>query len=214
VQSIRVFGLSTEQYKSQRSWETASLEVCPFAAAGGCELGWDLGGGSCRLRRHGSYERSGGGIARFLCMSAHRTISLLPDFMAAGATGSLQGIEDAADRVERHVGSLEQLAEEQRPMADDDPDTVRVAGAVKWLRRRRSWVAAVLVVARQLLPERLAGCVLTLAAFRAALGVTQVLVTLRQLLAARLGDVPAPIGLKAGPTPRNKGPQRTGLDPP
>ena len=114
------------------------------------------------------------------------------------------------DAVERHTGSLEQLAAGMRPMADDDPDSDHVGGTVKWLRRRQCWVAAVLVVAQQLLPEELGGCEPTLAACRAALGVTQVLVTLRQLLAARLAEVPSPVGFAR---PRIR-PQGMGPDPP
>jgi len=202
VQSIHAYGLSTEEYVAQRAWESASLKVCPYHP-----------GGECQLTRHGSYGRAeppDARIARFLCSLTRKTISLLPDCLAAGAKGPLQAIEDAVDAVERHTGSLEQFAEAQRPMADDDPDTVRVAGAVKWLRRRQRWVAAALVVAKQLLPGKLAGCEPTLAAFRAALGVTQVLMTLRQLLAARLAEVPAPVGLAR---PRSR-PHKAGADPP
>jgi hypothetical protein len=213
VQSIRDFGLTAGEYVSQRAWESASLEICPYAAEGGCQLRWDSGGGCCGLHRHGSYERGGVGIARFLCTCVGRTISLLPDWIAVRVGGTLQAIEDAADRVEGRTGSIEQLADEMRPMGEN-PDKVRVGGMTKWLRRRCSWVTAALLVAQALLPERVAGCRPTLIAFRAALGTEHVLKTLREALAARLGDVPAPLGLKAGPSPRKKGPQRTGLDPP
>lgn len=202
MQSIHAYGLSAEEYVSQRAWESASLDVCPYHLDGGC-----------RLIRHGTYERTeppGARIARLLCSLTRKTISLLPDCLAAAAKGSLQAIEDAADEVERHSGSLEQLAAGLRPMAENDPDTDHVGGMVKWLRRRQCWVGAALAVAQQLIPERLAGCEPTLAAFRAALGVTQVLVTLRQLLAARLAEVPAPVGL-ARPTAR---PHGMGPDPP
>lgn len=202
MQSIYPCGLSTEEYLSQCAWESASLDVCPYHPSGGC-----------RLIRHGTYGRAdppGTRIARFLCSVTRRTISLLPDFLAVGVQGPLQAIEDAADEVEHRLGSIEQAAAERRPMADDDPDTDHVAGAVKWLRRRQCWVAAALVLAQHLLPAKLAGCEPTLGAFRRALGVTQVLATLRQLLAARLSEVPAPVGL-ARPRAR---PHGTGPDPP
>ena len=202
MQSIHAYGLSTEEYVAQRAWESASLEVCPIHPDG-----------ECRLIRHGSYGRAeppGARVARWLCSLTGITISLLPDCLAAGAKGPLQAIEDAADAVERHTESLEQLAADMRPMAEDDPDTDHVAGTVKWLRRRQCWVGAVLVVAQQLLPEKLAGCDPTLAAFRAALGVTQVLMTLRRLLAARLTEVPTPIGLARSMAR----PHRMGPDPP
>ena len=199
MQSIRVYGLSTEEYVSQRAWESASLDVCPYHLDGGCQL-----------LRHGTYGRAEPPdcrIARLLCSLTRKTISLLPDCLAAGAKGALQAIEDVVDAVERRAGSLEQHAAGMRPMAEDDPDTDHVVGTVKWLRRRQRWVVVALVVAQQLLPERLAGCKPTLAAFRAALGVAQVLVTLRQLLAARLDEVPTPVGFaRPGACPHGMGP--------
>lgn len=212
VQSIRDFGLSAEEYVSQRAWESASLEVCPFSAEGGCRLGWNRGGG-CRLNRHGSYGRDGARVARFLCLSARRTISLLPAWMAARVAGALQSIEDAADAVERRTGSLEKLAGEMRPMGTD-PGKDRVGGMTKWLRCRSRWVTAALLVAQTLMPENFAGCQPTLAAFRAAFGTEHVLVALREALAARLREVPVPLGLKPGPSPRKQGPHGTGPDPP
>ena len=213
MQSIRDFGLTAEEYVSQRAWESASLEVCPYAAEGGCQLGWRRGG-DCRLQRHGSYGRADGArIARLLCLSARRTISLLPDWMAARVRGTLQSIEDAADAVGRRTGSLEKLAGDMRPMGAD-PDRDRVGGMVKWLRFRSHWVTAALLIAQTLLPERLGGCKPTLAAFRAALDTEHVLVALRAALATRLLEVPPPLGLKPGPSPRKQGPHRAGHDPP
>jgi len=198
VQSIHTSGLSTEQYIAQQAWKSASLDVCPFHPDSGC-----------RPTGHGSYGRAepaGCRVARFLCSLTRQTISLLPDCLAAGAKGALAAIEEAADAVERRTGSLEELAAGMRPMAENDPDTDHIAGTVKWLRRRQRWVEVALAVAQQLLPEKLAGCKPTLAAFRAALGVkqAQVLVTLRQLLAARLAQVPIPVGF-ARPTLRPHG---------
>ena len=202
MQSIQANGLSTEEYISQRAWKSASLDVCPYHPEGGCRL---IGHGS-----YGRIEPADCRIARFLCSLRRQTVSVLPECLAAGAKGALQAIEDAVDAVERRAGSFEQHAAGMRPMGEDNPDTDHVVGTVKWLRRRQRRVVMVLAVAQQLLPEDLALCEPTLAAFRAALGVTQVLVTLRQLLAARLGEVPTPVGF-ARSTAR---PQGMGPDPP
>ena len=212
VQSIRDFGLSAEEYVSQRAWESASLKVCPFAAEGGCRLGWNRGGG-CRLNQHGSYGRGDARIARLLCVSARRTISLLPVWMAARVSGTLQSIEAAADAVEQRTDSLETLAGQMRPMGAD-PDKDRVGGMVKWLRCRSRWVTAALLAAQALMPEKLAGCEPTLVAFRATLGTEHVLVALREGLAARLFDVPAPLGLRPRPSSRDQAPHEMGPDPP
>lgn len=198
MQSIHTSGLSTEQYIAQQAWKSASLDACPFHPDSGC-----------RPTGHGSYERAepaGCRVARFLCSLTGRTISLLPDCLAAGAKGALDAIEDAVDSVERRTGSLEELAVGMRPVAENDPDADHIVGTVKWLRRRQRWVVVALAVAQQLLPEKLAGCELTLAAFRAALGGKRVhvLVTLRRLLAARLAEVPVPIGFSR-PTARPHG---------
>jgi len=95
-----------------------------------------------------------------------------------------------------------------------DPNRDPVGGMVKWLRCRSRWVTAALLVAQALLPERLAGCKPTLAAFRAALGTEHVLVALREALAARLVEVPPPLGLEPRATPRKEVPHRAGRDPP
>ena len=211
MQSIRSFGLSAGEYVSQRAWESASLEICPYHPDG-----------SCRLVRHGSYGRTEpprARIARFLCLLVRRTISLLPDFLAGGFKGTLQEIEDSADEVERRgETSLEELSAVMRPMAESDPDKDHADGMVKWLRRRRRWVTVALTVALGLMPEKLAGREPTLADFRAALGVKQVLVALREALAGRLAEVPAPLGLEPRPSSRKKGrcrrPHRAGRDPP
>lgn len=147
-------------------------------------------------------EPAGVRVARLLCAASGRTISLLPECLAAGVKGSLEAIEDTVDAANRRVGSLAQHGAELRPVAESALDADHVAGAVKWVRRRLGFVEAALCVARHLLPEKLAGCPLTLNAFRAALGVTRVLVALRRLLAARLAEVPRPVGL----TPHELGP--------
>lgn len=134
-------------------------------------------------------------VARVRCVRTLAVISLLPDCMAAGVSGTLAEIEDAAAEVEsRGKVSMETLAVARRPVAESDPDGDHVAGAVKWLRRRRGWVAAVLCVAVTSLPQ-LVGCRPTVAECRAALGVESVLVALRAELGTALRDVPPPVGL-------------------
>jgi len=177
--------------------------------------------GGCGFSRHGSYGRvepPGSRIARFRCPTARVTFSLLPDCFASRVKGRLIDIERVADEVERHEGALEGLAARLRPVAESDPDGDHVAGTLKWMRRRRRWVTAVLTIALGLLPEKLAGRQPTLSAFRGALGVEQVLVSLRGLLAAHLAQLPPPLGFGPRSKPRKKAAQRlqheAGPDPP
>jgi hypothetical protein len=189
VQSLDKAGLSAGQYISQAAWETARFRVedCPANPGEGC-----------RVVGYGSYARAeppGMRVARVQCVSTLAIISLLPDCLAAGVTGTLEEIEAAAEPVEeKGERSLEALAAEERPVAESDPDGDHVEGAVKWLRRRRDWVRAALCVAVTVLPQ-LAGCKPTLAECRAALGVESVLMAVRSDLGLALCDVPLPVGL-------------------
>ena len=202
--------LTADEYSSQRFWERASLESCPLHPEGGC--------GFCRHTPYERVEPPGTLIARWRCPLARVTFSLLPDCLASRVKGRLRDIELAADAVDRRDGSLEALAASLRPPAEVDPDGDHVAGTLKWLRRRRCWVTAALTVALGLLPDRLAGRAPTLADFRAALGVEHVLEALRPLFAARLAQLPPPLGFGPRSTPRKEGArclqQETGPDPP
>jgi hypothetical protein len=132
------------------------------------------------------------------------TFSLLPDCFASRVKGQLIDIEKAADQAEHHEGSLVDLAVRLRPTANEHQDADHVDGLLKWIRRRRRWVIAALTTAIGLLPEKFAGRQPTLADFRAALGVEQVLVTLRGLLAAHLRHLPPPLGFGPRSKPRER----------
>jgi hypothetical protein len=130
-------------------------------------------------------------------------------------TGTLRGIEKAADAVEGRTGSLEELAAGMRPMGSD-PDREHAWGMVKWLQRRRRWVTTALVAAMALMPEKLEGREPTLKDFREALQVEWVLEALREQLGAQLAQVPAPLGLgsEREDAAGLRSPQSTGPDPP
>ena len=67
--------LSAEDYVSSKAWWHANPPSCPFHPAGGCTL-----------VPHGSYGRktpAGTRVRRFLCKASGRTVSMLPDCLAA-----------------------------------------------------------------------------------------------------------------------------------
>jgi hypothetical protein len=184
--------LTSEEYIRQNAWTNASLEPCglpPERVA--------------TYRRHGSYGRckpAGLRVARFYSCVEHATISLLPDFAAARVSSTLVDIEQSVVAVqgERENGAnLEQAA---RMVA---PTGIEPQGAVRRERCRRRWVTAALAVLIGLLPEVLAGCEPSLTSVRGALGCTgvdSVLVRVREIAAAHLAQMPAPVGF--GPLPK------------
>jgi hypothetical protein len=119
---------------------------------------------------------------------------------------TLDEVEALAEEVEQRSGSLETLAAELRPAAGPDQD--RVAGGVRFMRRRYRPVVIALVAIAGLMPHLFAGQPKTLCGFRAALGTNQVLVTLRGLAAEHLACLPPPLGFGPRPTPRNKAVRR------
>jgi len=194
--------LTSEEYVSQQGWTKASLERCPLHPAGGCGV-----------QRHGTYERvepPGTRIARWYCRAGQTTIGLLPDCLASHVSGSLAEVEAAAEAVEQ-ADSVESAADELRKDID-------LPGAVRWTRRRRQWVRALLTTLRGQMPEQLGSCEPTLASFRAALGVTDVLVTLRAIAAEHLTHLPVPVGFdhraRRGGGRGGRAQQWTGADPP
>lgn len=168
--------LTSEEYVSRQGWRRTSLKVCPRHPGGGCGL-----------RRHGSYGRVipvGARVARWYCPLARESFSLLPNFLAAGMSGSLDEIESACVLAEQ-LG-VEHAASQLRP-------EVELPGAVRWLARRRRGINSALLALVTLLPGRLgseAKCV----AVRTALGSERALVLLREIGAAQLGSLPRPLG--------------------
>ena len=198
--------VTSEQYLIEEGWRVATLEQCPLHPEGGCGLS-----------RHGSYRRvwpAGVRVARFLCPAARVTISLLPDFLASRLTGTLAEVEAAVEAAET-AASQEAALEQVRPAAE--PEAVTLLAGLRWLRRRLSAVRAALVAAVTLVPS-LSGCRPTLAALRERLGVTEVLVTLRDIAAAHLPVVNSPLGFRARArrvrSERKRTPHEAGPDPP
>ena len=175
--------MTDEAYVADRGWEGAILVACPFHPDGGCGVS-----------PHGSYPRvlpAGIRVARFHCPLERATISLLPSFLAARFSGTLDAIEDLIDAVER-APSMAAAAEELRP-ADAD-EAVTSTSAMRWVRRRVNAVRSALLALVTLYPEVL-GCAPTLGAMRAHLGVERVLVRLRVVAAASMHALSAPLGL-------------------
>ena len=174
-------GLADEEYLNRELWRSASLTRCPLHPRGGCGFA-----------RHGSYVRkkpAGTRIARWYCRKGHCTFSLLPDHLAARVPGTLGEIEQAAAAAET-APSLRACADALRP------EPVGLAGALRWLRRRVDYVRAVLPTVVALLPQQLQGCAPAIGVVRRHLGVDQALPRLRSLLAAHLGALAPPLGLR------------------
>lgn len=178
--------LSDERYVTDRAWEGAILDTCPFHPAGGCGL-----------EKLGTYERlapAGVRVPRWWCPRQRASISLLPSFLAARFSGTLARVEDAVAAVEQ-AGSIAAAVDVVRP--PDVEDAVGLVAAQRWLRRRVAAVRAALLAIATLMPERFAGVAPTLAGFREALGASRVLVALRAIAARHLHALPVPLGLRA-----------------
>lgn len=185
VQMIQVFPIADDRYVADSAWERAVLGACPFHPRGGCGV-----------TRHGSYARvrpAGVRVARFWCELARQSISILPSFLAARMSGTLDEIESVVDAIER-TPTVAAAAEIARP--DDADDAVTSISAARWVRRRASSIRAALLALVTLMPDAL-GSEPTLAAIRARLGVTRVLVALRSIAVAHLHALAPPLGLRA-----------------
>ena len=175
--------MADERYVADRGWEGAVLVACPFHPGGGCGVS-----------PHGSYPRvapAGARVARFYCPLARATVSLLPSFLAARFSGTLDEIEEVIDAVER-APSMVAAAEHLRPA--EAARAVTSISAMRWVRRRVKRVRAALLALVTLCPE-LSGCAPTLRAMRAHLGVERVLVTLRAVAVAWMHGLSQPLGL-------------------
>jgi hypothetical protein len=188
---------TSETYVACKGWREARVEVCP-----------EHHGRSCGFARHGTYGREwprGARVARYYCPTAHRTFSLLPDFLASRLSGGLDEVEQAVITVEA-ASSLEAATRDMRP-------DVQLPGVLRWLRRRVAPVRVALLALVTLMPEALPVAP-QLVALRGHLGTHRALVALREMAAAHLGQLPAPLGFcpRAGPRTgtRTGGPTRSG----
>ena len=178
-------GLTGEEYVRAEAWRDARLERCPNHPHGGCSLAG-----------HGTYARKtprGAKIARWYCRESHTTISLLPDCLAARLPGTLDALEAVAV-VAEEASSLEEEANEVRCPEDDD--AIELPGAVRWLRRRLDLVYDTLARVIGLIPDKLAGCAITMGAVRERLKSDSALMALRGLAARQLQTLPAPLGFQ------------------
>lgn len=200
-------GLTGEEYVTQRAWNGATAPPCPW-----CEPG------RCRLVPHGFYARvepQGTLIRRFRCRRQGRTVSRLPDCLAAHVRGSLEELEEVA-LVAEQAATRAAAVDQVRP-----PGQGSLVSAQRWLARRVQWVRALLVTVKGLYPERFAGVPPTLAGFGQALDSDTVLRALRDVAETHLQQLPAPVGFgyrglqasvpKAGAGAKK---QYMGLDPP
>ena len=196
--------LTVEDYVKRKAWWDASPPACPYHPRGGC-----------RLVPHGTYGRKqpdGVRVRRFRCPRTGRTVSLLPDCLAAHWPGTLAEVEEVV-RAAARAPSLEEAANRLRT------DRVSLASAQRWVRRRVQAVRALLTALCTLYPERFGGLEPRLEAFSGALDSRAVLPCLRAIAEERLGALPAPAGFfrpwngagLAGPA---RVPHANGLDPP
>lgn len=199
--------LPSEDYISQKAWLIANLEACPLHQQGGCSL-----------RKVGYYKRvepAGLRVPYWHCPEGHRVFSMLPDFAAARVSSSLAEIEQVVERFEGC--RRDEDTNNESAAAHVRPDIER-ASAVRWVERRRRWVRAALAIAIGLMPEVFAGCDSSLASVRAVLDGGWVLVRLREIVAAHLTQMPAPVGFAHLPRARQKRrkspPYKSGHDPP
>lgn len=161
------------------------LDCCPFHPEGGCGL-----------EKLGSYKRVepvGARVARWWCPKKRQSISLLPSFLAARLTGTLDEVERVVETVEAKGGVAAAVDELHPPDADA---AIALPGALRSVRRRVKAVRTALISIATLLPERFTGLKPTLVAFRERLGGGPVLTRLREIAESHLGALPAPLGFR------------------
>lgn len=128
VQIVFESGHTSESYVSQEGWHDASIERCAKC--------------SQRIPRHGTYKRKvpdGTHIARFYCRPCHLTVSLLPHFLAAGYSDTLDVQEQVVTTAAAH-STFDAAAVAARP-------DIELQGARRWLRRRVKRYALTLLLA-------------------------------------------------------------------
>ena len=182
VQMRLATSLTDADYVSQRVWLTVPAPRCRWCKAD-----------PHKLAPHGFYPRvkpRGTWVRRFICRREGRTVSCLPDCLAAWVKGSLEELEEPLWAVVS--GATQSAAAE----AARDPGECSLASAQRWLQRRKQWVQEVLVTVKGLFPERFEGVPPNLAEFGQQLGSKTVLRSLREVAEAHLRNLPAPLGFR------------------
>jgi hypothetical protein len=123
-----------------------------------------------------------------------RSISLLPSFLAAWWSGTLDEVEAVVDAVEQ-AGSITAAVDIVHPA--DAEQALGLEGARRSIRRRLRAVRAALLAIITLLPEQFIGVRPVLSQLRTVLRTDRVLVTLRTLASRHLPALPAPLGFRA-----------------
>ena len=197
--------LTDVEYVGRRAWNDATAPECPWCRPG-----------KCAVAPHGFYPRvkqQGAQVRRYLCRREGRTVSLLPDCLAAHLKGSLEELEAAVRAAE---------GAETRAEAADAGSPEGPASVLRWLGRREGWVRALPVTVKGLIPERFTGVEPTLAGFGQQLDSDAVLRQLREVAATHLSVLPAPVGFRpaaggrtgVGKPGLGEKTQPTGLSPP
>lgn len=177
---------AADRYVADREWERAVLCECPVHPQGGCGL-----------RKLGTYLRvapAGARIVRFWCPLGRVSISLLPAFLSARLSGTLDEVEAVVHAVER-AGGVAAAVEAVHPAGA--ARAIGMVCAMRSIRRRLHGVRAALLAIVTLMPERFVGVAPTLGAMRAALGTDRVLITVRDLALKHLHALPTPLGFRA-----------------
>jgi hypothetical protein len=132
-------------------------------------------------------------VARFWCPRAGTSISLLPAFLAARMSCTLDAVEAVVLTVEQ-VGSVAAAVEHVHPAS-----AKRAIGTVcaqRSIRRRLRAIRAALLAIVTLVPARLSGVAPTITALREALGTERVLVEVRGIAERHLGALLRPLGFR------------------
>lgn len=178
--------VADDRYVADRAWERAELCACPMHPEGGCGV-----------QRLGTYSRvspAGARVARWWCPVARKSISLLPSFLAARLSGTLDEVEAVVAAVEQRGGVTAALEAVHPAEAEG---AIGLQGALRSMRRRVGAVHAALLAIITLMPERFAGTIATIGDLRLALSTDRVLVALRELAARLLPVLPTPLGFAA-----------------
>jgi len=193
--------VTSEVYVTGKLWLYATLAVCPWHSQGGCGFA-----------RHGTYTRvkpANTCVARWYCPKQGRTVSALPDCLASHRSGTL-------DECEAFVRALEQ-APSIESACDQLRNDIELPGAIRYVTRLRLAVHGALRAIKGLCPTQFT-CQPTVIDFGSLIVSSQVLMSLRQIVAVHLPNLPTPLGFNPPLTSVRTHPTRNqhtmGRDPP